>query len=320
MVAASYYYPTASGPTRNQHNHGHLQHAPSGRKHAAPFYQSTNQSSYLHTAQAVPSPFVKRVHSPAVARARPVFEPTLPKDQTDLRVRLHHRLKDGSLLAHIPGGFPFRHTLSDSKGKSKLRATYEPYDIKVSNEDFGPNESIGIVFKGPGPSLKYAETATISSRSPPSRYFTWQAYASVREARWNGQGYMYAKSSHKTVLAQVRVDPAVMYTSYGKFVRTDSRVLSRALAISLELGVLITIVSTDETANSYSGSNLLLRSVLSQKRDVVATEHSQYWSKWLAGYDYEYGYFPQMTADSILYIGTSNHGYVDLLYTYPNSG
>ncbi|KAJ3985292.1 hypothetical protein F5890DRAFT_1510839 [Lentinula detonsa] len=113
-----------------------------------------------------------------------------------------------------------------------------------------------------------------------------------------------------------------MHTPYGKFLRTDPRAISRALAISLELGALITIVSADENTNSYPSRNLLARSVMNQKLDAIAPADLQYWSKLLAANDYEYdygGYVPPMTPDSVLFINTSNNGSVDLLYTYPNS-
>ncbi|KAF8827055.1 hypothetical protein HHX47_DHR5001010 [Lentinula edodes] len=330
MVASPYYLPqytttTAPGPARNHCDHHYHQHS------AASFYQSTkatNQSSYPYSANAVPSSshYIKRT-PPKPVIARPLFKPTLPKDQTDLRVRLFHQLRDASLRSHVPGGFPFRHTLSDLKGKTKVRVSYEPYDIRLSNENIGPNESIGIVYKGPVSAKHagnnndaFAAGGSSGPRSSP-QYFTWEAYASVREARWNGQGYMYSKSSHKTILAQVRVDPAVMHTSYGKFLRTDSRAISRALAISLELGVLITIVSEDENLNSCIDSSLLARSMMRHRRDgdvQVAPEYLRYWSKCISTDEYEYGYGENGLEKSILYIGTTNNGHVDLLYSYPN--
>ncbi|KAF9069209.1 hypothetical protein BDP27DRAFT_736980 [Rhodocollybia butyracea] len=118
-----------------------------------------------------------------------------------------------------------------------------------------------------------------------------------------------------------------MYTSYGKFIRTDPSVISRALAISLELGVLLTIVSADDTANSHSASNKLAKSVLTHRRRAVAPEYTQRWAKWLmAGPEYACGlYFMYpdegdvpITEDSILYVGVTNHGTADIVYAYPN--
>ncbi|KAJ3997202.1 hypothetical protein F5050DRAFT_1807065 [Lentinula boryana] len=302
-------YSPVTGPTRNHYHYEQNQQAPSGKKHAVPFYQSASQSNYLHTTHVLPSHLVKRTQQPAVSR--PLFEPTLPKDRTDIRVCLFHRLKDGSLLTRVPGGFPFRHSLS-GKGKSKI--LYEPYDVQVTCENFNSNESIGIAFKGPTPSLKHPEHDGFvagSSRSSSSRYITWQAYTSVLKSSLSKFMHPKSKSPLRAVLAQ-----------YGKFLRTDPRAISRALAISLELGFLITIVSADENTNSYPSSNLLARSVMNQKLDTVAPAYLQYWSKLLAGNDYEYGYggyVPPTTTDSVLFIGTSNNGSMNLLYTYPNS-
>lgn len=45
----------------------------------------------------------------------------------------------------------------------------------------------------------------------------------------------------KVPLANVQVDPLVMNTPYGKFIRTNPSVILHALASSLELGVMVTI-------------------------------------------------------------------------------
>ncbi|KAJ3754888.1 hypothetical protein EV360DRAFT_86421 [Lentinula raphanica] len=309
MVASPYYYtpcPAAvSGPTRNHYHHHHHHHhehhsrAPSGKKHAAAIHHSTNQNIHPsnHTYSSTKS----------ISPVKPIFKPCLPKDRTDIRVCLYQRLKDGSLLARSLGRSSLPRFRS---GTGKTRISYEPYDFQVPySENRDSNENIGIAFKAP--------TAG-SSRSSSSRYFTWRAYATVRESRWSK--LLPSKSSPRTVFAEVRVDPAIMHTSYGKFLQNDNRVLSNALAISIELGVLITIVSADETANSYPGSSLLARTVIQHRNAIAPEEYLQYWSKVLAGNDYEYGYggyASPMTADSVLYIGTSNDGTSDLLYTYP---
>ncbi|KAJ3781197.1 hypothetical protein GGU10DRAFT_390802 [Lentinula aff. detonsa] len=240
MVASQYHsqYPLATGPARN---HYHYQQAPSGKKHAVPFYQSA--------------------------------------------------LKDGT-----------------EKENPRSHMNPEPYDVQVTCENSNSNESIGIAFKEPTPSLKHSEHDGFvagSSRSSPSQFYL----AGIRLIR--------------TVLAQIRVDPAlIMHTPIANSL-TDPRAISRALAISLErVVVLITIVSADENTNSYPSRNLLARSVMNQKLDAIAPADLQYWSKLLAANDYECGYggyVPPMTPDSVLFIGTSNNGSVDLLYTYPNS-
>lgn len=44
----------------------------------------------------------------------------------------------------------------------------------------------------------------------------------------------------------MKLDPALLNTSYGRFLRKTPTVLLRALSISLELGVPITITSLDK--------------------------------------------------------------------------
>lgn len=188
-IAPSYYPQYTTGPTPNR-DHQHRDTS-SGKKHSTPFnYQSNNHHSYF----ASTNPVVKRIPTP-------FFDCSLPKDQTDLRVRLFHHLRDGSLMSHMPGGFPFHHTI-DGRGKAKV--SYEPYDIHLTSPDFGPREHIGILFKGPSsnPYTTTTDTTTTetwtqemmmqeemqwsarSSSSPSSsRYFVWKIYVSVGEAR-----------------------------------------------------------------------------------------------------------------------------------------
>lgn len=120
-----------------------------------------------------------------------------------------------------------------------------------------------------------------------------------------------------------------MHSSYGKFLRTDPEVISRALSISLELGVLLTICIADPESNIYSGSSKLVKAVMSHRkcgRSNGYTNSSQ--SAWSYCYgadalDVPYALVtptaPTIAGDDILYIGTSNQGTADLLYTCPNA-
>ena len=48
-------------------------------------------------------------------------------------------------------------------------------------------------------------------------------------------------SIEKIAVANVHVEPAVMNTSYGNYIKRDPSVILQALAISLELGIIITL-------------------------------------------------------------------------------
>lgn len=55
-----------------------------------------------------------------------------------------------------------------------------------------------------------------------------------------------------------------MHSPYGKFLRTDPEAISRALSISLELGVLLTIcIAANPESNDYLGSSKLVKTILS---------------------------------------------------------
>ncbi|KAE9396589.1 hypothetical protein BT96DRAFT_922051 [Gymnopus androsaceus JB14] len=299
MASTSYYYPQyTAGPTRNHHHQQQQQHrdASSGRKHSAPFYQSTNHHSY----HAIPT--LKRV-----APSTPVFESSLPKTKPTF--------VDASLMGHMPSGFPFRHTL-DLNGKGKAKVSYEPYDIRLTAPEFGPREHVGIVFKGPS-----SQETMMHGSSSSSRYFTWQVYASAGESRSH-----HTKASFRSILAQVRVDPAVMHSTYGHFLRSNPEVISRALSISLELGVLLTICIADPDSNAYLGSSKLIKSVMNHRKRTssTATREQSLWDYWCLtnGLGVPYGSLGlanPVAGDDILYIGTSNHGCVDILYTCPNA-
>jgi hypothetical protein len=51
----------------------------------------------------------------------------------------------------------------------------------------------------------------------------------------------------KIAVADVQVEPAVMNTPYGQSIKRDSSIILRALAISLELGIIVTIKIADTT-------------------------------------------------------------------------
>jgi hypothetical protein len=57
--------------------------------------------------------------------------------------------------------------------------------------------------------------------------------------------------AEKIAVADVQVEPRVMDTPYGSIIKRDSRVILRALAISLELGIVVTIKLADAPSRGY---------------------------------------------------------------------
>ncbi|KAF5364395.1 hypothetical protein D9757_011906 [Collybiopsis confluens] len=233
-MVTSPFHPYSSAATR-------VHHERSG--HSTPLKQSTNQTHpYIHRRSSIDTPRIAHLPRQPVLAYSAVPDSPLPK-QNDLRIHLLHRLREGN----FQGGFPLQHTV-DSRGRATVSKQYN-----ISLAEFGSKVWIG--FQGPNEKHHHHRDSSSPSVSS-SQYFTWQVYH-----RNDSKSH-----SSRTILAQVRIDPAVMHTSYGKFLRNDARAISRALAISLELGVLVTMVSTDENCNAYAGSSKLAKLVLEQQQ------------------------------------------------------
>ncbi|KIK54815.1 hypothetical protein GYMLUDRAFT_76842 [Collybiopsis luxurians FD-317 M1] len=329
MVAYPYPYPYSTPDVRPGPHHQHQHYISDKRQFAAPLKQPVDQAHYYlqpphpYDASSL-HPFVypsrpsssqsfssftsssSSSSSPSSLSPSPIPPPATlpnpnPKHLNDLRVHLLHRLRDGN----FDGGFPLQRNTVDPRGRATIS---KEYDIPLV--EFGPafGSRVWIGFKGPKSSSRDDQRRSASA----SQYFTWQAYyasGSPRESRSRSRNHVDDSKppSSRTILAQVRVDPAIMHTSYGKFLRTDPRAISRALAISLELGVLITIVAADEKRNTSAGSARLAKLTLAtagtsrhQDQHRYANDgfnelgldvDLDYWVDWNScGYEYGSGY------------------------------
>lgn len=185
-------------------------------------------------------------------------------DYLDLRVQLRNKLNTGE-LRNMPVGFPFHYVFDGHSG----RISHESFEFR---EDFWlssfeeQTHPQSVIFSYSSP--------TVSSRSygkmSGSSYHTWRISLPTRS------------SLPKPPIAYVQVEPSVMKSSYGSVIMSDSRIILRALAISVELGIQITI----QLANTEA-----LTPPMRPKK------HSSYQS------------------NSIVYIGTYNDGRREILYT-----
>lgn len=166
-------------------------------------------------------------------------------DQLSIKAQLAIRLNT-CRLSNMPGGFPFHH-IHDGHGSYQI--SYNPFEFR---EDF-------LTSSHPG-RWPHCRSAVISF-SPPSprskiNTLTWCAYLptsdNVYTRDFDNGVYKFTPvasrfsrltsySQDKISLAEVQVDPAVLKSPYGKTLMTDPMVILRALAISLELGAIITI-------------------------------------------------------------------------------
>lgn len=143
------------------------------------------------------------------------------KKQLDYKVQLRARLAQCS-LSSMPSGFPF----STSCSHVSLR------DIpNLSCESFEFNESL--------PDGAQATIRFVPPNPVKTKYFSWRAYVPT-----HSDGYP------KYAAAEVQVHPGVLGGSYGRQIMKSSVIILRALAVSLELGLMLTIrVANKETVH-----------------------------------------------------------------------
>ncbi|RDB30809.1 hypothetical protein Hypma_005775 [Hypsizygus marmoreus] len=182
------------------------------------FYFTKESSPYLPTPSYYP---------PTAGKS--IFGDMSNTDQISIKAQLRNRL-NSCRLANMPAGFPFRHV---HDGHGSYRLSYDSYEFRedflTSSHDQRPRyESATISFSQP------------SSRSK-TKYLTWRAYIPITDT--------YSRGSYgKSAIAHVQVDPAALKTPYGQTLMTDPLVVLRALAISLELGIVVTIQPWDGAA------------------------------------------------------------------------
>ncbi|KAF9269135.1 hypothetical protein L218DRAFT_421685 [Marasmius fiardii PR-910] len=132
----------------------------------------------------------------------------------------------GTNRSRLPPGFPFRLNIVPHGSGSII--SYDSYEfLEELRTRSGHRISVKFEFTKP-PSSQ-------SSSSNSSKCFTWRIYP--HDARFHS----YMSTTHNTPLAHVQVDPSVMDTNYGKHIRHDHRVITSALALSMNLDAVITI-------------------------------------------------------------------------------
>ncbi|KAJ7032054.1 hypothetical protein C8F04DRAFT_1396951 [Mycena alexandri] len=161
----------------------------------------------------------------------PVYGIVTPDEQLDTKVQLRNRLNSGR-LSNMPSGFPFRHVM-DSRGTTHI--SYDPYEFR---------EELRADSRCNGHFAAYISFTTAAAESRPTRskkdWLSWTAHLPKLDLRPYSRG-----PSPKVPVAHVRVDPRVLNTVYGKYIERDPRIILRALSISLELGLLVTITLED---------------------------------------------------------------------------
>ncbi|KAJ7108762.1 hypothetical protein C8R44DRAFT_803528 [Mycena epipterygia] len=173
----------------------------------------------------------------------PVYGVVTPDVQLDSKVQLRNRLTSGH-LSNMPVGFPFRHVMD---GRGTPRISYDAYEFR---------EELRSESRCSGNFAAYVSFTTASADVRHSRskkeYMSWCAHLSKLDLRPYTRG-----SPAKVPVAHVRVDTQVMNTVYGKYIEQDPRIILRALSISLELGLLVTITIDDSGDYQNQFSNVV---------------------------------------------------------------
>ncbi|KAG5651649.1 hypothetical protein H0H81_007959 [Sphagnurus paluster] len=129
----------------------------------------------------------------------------------------------------MPQGFPFKRTHDCRRGVAY--SSYESFDFL---EDLAPSSS----------RQQYRANISFRRASPRDRlpYFTWQAHLSSPD------GY-FRKEQHPA--AHVQIHHSVENVkAFWNTLRDDPSVIMRALALSLELGALVTIDRAEPSSNT----------------------------------------------------------------------
>ncbi|KAF8162512.1 hypothetical protein K438DRAFT_1942097 [Mycena galopus ATCC 62051] len=162
----------------------------------------------------------------------PIYGVVTPDEQLDTKLQLHNRLSSGH-LTNMPAGFPFRH-VTDPRGTPRI--CYDPYEFREElRSDSRRNGNLAAY-------VSFTHENYLSKRN----YLSWCAHLPKLDLLPYTRG-----PPPKVSIAHVRVDSRVMDTVYGKYIERDPRIILRALSISLELGLLVTI--SPEKCSDCSG-------------------------------------------------------------------
>ncbi|KAF7351411.1 hypothetical protein MSAN_01573000 [Mycena sanguinolenta] len=167
-------------------------------------------------------------------------------DELCIKQWLSNRLRDlRSAMPHMPGGFPFHYSV-DGRGRGSL--SYRPYEFyqEVPSSVLskgGPPRRYWVKFSFTNHTdSDYDKSTDRCRRIHPScqrkSYMSWRAYITV-----------LSSSEHTCLfnlpLLHIELDPAVLNTPYGHFFKNDPSVILRAMRVSVDKGMPVTIKLAD---------------------------------------------------------------------------
>ncbi|KAJ7665931.1 hypothetical protein DFH06DRAFT_263042 [Mycena polygramma] len=163
-------------------------------------------------------------------------------DEVCIKRWLSNRLRDPqNTMPHMPGGFPF-HYFVDGRGRGSL--SYEPYEFCEeipSNvlSSGGPPRRYWVTFsftnQTAGDKSASHDRRVHSSCHKRKRYMSWRAYVTVRDISY------YRSNLLNLPLLHIELEPEILNTSYGQLLKNDPSVVLRAMGVSLDKGMPVTI-------------------------------------------------------------------------------
>ncbi|KAJ6609063.1 hypothetical protein B0H10DRAFT_2065785 [Mycena sp. CBHHK59/15] len=169
-----------------------------------------------------------------------------PADELCIKRWLSNRLHDPqtSLLPHMPGGFPF-HYLVDGRGRGSLSLDSYEFCEEIPSNIFmsGPSRRYWVTFSYTNHAVRSRYASHDHRDCPfshrPKHYMSWRAYVAVRDMS-------YCRSETENFpLLHVELDPTVLSTSYGHLLANYPKIILRAMGVSLDKGLPITIKLAD---------------------------------------------------------------------------
>jgi hypothetical protein len=168
------------------------------------------------------------------------YDRTHYDELTPIKFQLLHLLKQ-NMVSSLPHGFPFQYG-RDAHGRHSLSyASYEFQQALSSAEQRSRPEYVTFRYIAPFPKSSSRMEWRIMAPNRQSK-----RYANAPGALLSMSLYLIRILIHclysETMIAQVQVDPMVVQTRpFGLRLMTESRIIQEALAIALEIGILITI-------------------------------------------------------------------------------
>ncbi|PPQ86683.1 hypothetical protein CVT25_006758 [Psilocybe cyanescens] len=161
-----------------------------------------------------------------------LYDQVYNDDHVGIKCYLRNLLKRNK-LSSMPSGFPFHWDCYETS-----RISHKSYEFREQfcfADQRARIQQATFVYSAPDPHARLGQ-----------RMMSWRIYLPARESA------MYRDAPKTVSVAHVEVDSMVMETSFGIDLTTNPRIVLEALALSIELGLLVTIqVASYKTPKRY---------------------------------------------------------------------